>query len=127
MPRAPVIITEEDALYRRIPPDFYKADGKVSSAAFKDKESQPSVDLKRLTTVDQSLDIQYRQRGFYLAELSASVPLRLGLEVSHDPTPENIAHCVIRRFKQIENFSERVLRKLLAEACTIIVKPESCN
>lgn len=118
------IITEEDALYRRFLPYYLKEDGKLSSAAFKDSRKEPSVDLKRLTTINRSLDANHKQKGFGLAELSAGVPLRLGLEVLHAPVPENIAHCVIKGFENNENFSERQLQSNLADACMIVVKPK---
>ena len=121
MSHAHVTITEEDALYRRIPPDFW-TNGRVSSAAFKVTEDQISVDLKRLTTVDQSLAPR-KERNFGLAELSAGIPLHLGLEVSHDPIPANNAHSVIKGFEEIRDVPEMQIKRLLAEACTIIVKP----
>ena len=121
----PVVeILDEDALYRRLLPYYVKADGKVSSAAYKRRGKVPdnevSVDLARLTTPVESLR-RAPNSGFALGFLLAAAPRRMGFEVRHDPCPpqepDNLAHSPIAG----ENTPERCI--LLAEATTLVVPP----
>lgn len=109
-----------DSLYRRIFHFFVKDDGNVSSAAFKKKnkiDPKISVDLARLTTPSRALT--FGLPGMGLAELSAAVPLDLGLAVTHCPDAEtgNDAHCVIT------GEHTRTTCHVLAENATVVIQP----
>lgn len=99
MPIPPIQIADDDLLYRRLapPPGHIKSDGTVASNAFK-LHAQPdpelSVDLARLTTESESLARAARP-GFRLGVLKAGDVRALGLTVTHEPTDDNPAHCLI--------------------------------
>ncbi len=90
-------IEDDDELYRRIAPPFFKEDGSISSSAYKasgrpDKEI--SVDLAHLTTLEKT--VQHRP-NFGVGSLIARYPRGIGLEVVHDPLyPDNEAHSLIK-------------------------------
>lgn len=90
-------IEEDDELYRRIAPNFFKEDGSISSSAYKvngrpDKEI--SVNLAYLTTIDKTLK---DRPTFGVGSLIARYPREIGLEVVHDPKPpDNVAHSLIK-------------------------------
>jgi len=110
-------IAHDDELYRRIAPDFFKADGTVSSGAYKVKgqpDKEISVNLKYLTTIEETL----RDRPtFGVGSLIARSARDLGLEVVHDPQPDNYAHSLIKGASTKTHCSK------LAEATTIIKEP----
>ena len=90
-------IEDDDELYRRIAPNYFKEDGSISSSAYKvngrpDKEI--SVNLAYLTTIDKTLK---DRSNFGVGSLIARYPREIGLEVVHDPQyPENEAHSLIK-------------------------------
>jgi len=86
-------IEDGDHLYRRIHPLQVK-DGRPTSAAFKDPEL--SVDLARLTTLQQSL-AAYPTYG--LASITAGHARSLEQEVFHDPLESNPAHALVKGTK----------------------------
>lgn len=113
-------IDDRDELYRRLAPDFVKADGTVSSATFKrakNPDPEVSVDLARLTTPDETLRRADRLH-FGIGVLTASVPRSLGLTVRHDPVDGNPAHSVI------EGQTTRQQPRLLAEQTRILKYPD---
>ncbi len=116
---ADVKIAENDWLYRRILGIHIKDGDQVSSAAFKNKtkkpDPEPSVDLARLTTPQQCLDLV--PRGMGLIELQAKILLSLGFAIIHAPVPDNSAHCVIRGGHTMET-----CRKL-AEGSRVRIRP----
>ncbi len=90
-------VEDEDALFRRLHEHFVKADGTVTSAAFKTNskpDNQISTDLAGLTTPQESVDRAGRA-GFLLGELFAGGPRELGFQVNHDPLSDNPAHTLI--------------------------------
>lgn len=113
-------VTEADSLFRRLLHFHIKKGGEVSSAAFKTKKKKPdpelSVDLARLTTADESLS--RGMGGMGLGELSAAVPLSLGLEIRHRPECNNIAHCLILGDHTMETCRQ------MAENVTVIIPPK---
>ena len=91
------IVEEDDALFRRLHEHFVKADGTVSSAAFKTNskpDNRISTDLAKLTTPRESVNRAGRA-GFQLGELTVRGPTSLGFQVIHDPLKENRAHTLI--------------------------------
>lgn len=90
-------IEDDDELYRRIAPHFFKEDGSISSSAYKvngrpDKEI--SVNLAYLTTIEKTLQ---DRPTFGVGSLIANHPREMGLEVVHDPIyPDNEAHSLIK-------------------------------
>ena len=112
-------IDDDDELYRRIAPHFFKQDGSISSSAYKvngrpDKEI--SVNLAYLTTIDKTLQ---DRPTFGIGSLIARYPREIELEVVHDPIyPDNKAHSLIKGAHTNEHCSR------LAKATSIIKKPK---
>ncbi len=112
-------IADDDRLYRRLAPEHIDPDGTVNSAAFKrgkQYDQSISVDLARLTTPPQVLA---SRPDFGLGILVASAPRSLGFTVRHDPLPDNVAHSLI------EGENSRAKSRLLAEATSAVVQPNS--
>jgi hypothetical protein len=92
------IILNEDFLLRRVPsvdPRYIKEDNSISSFAFSKKKDEDglSVNLERLTTYDASILDRNRFRLYRLkAEFVRSLE---GLEIEHDPQPDNESHSLI--------------------------------
>lgn len=95
-----VEILDQDNLLRRIPtyiPSYIKPDGTISSMAFAKKRDEDgiSVDLERLSSYEKAtLD----DRRYRLLRINAGVihnNINDGLNVVHDPQPNNKAHCLI--------------------------------
>jgi hypothetical protein len=113
-------IDDHDELYRRLAPDFVKANGMVSSAAFKRgraPDPEVSVDLARLTTPDETLRRANRLHHG-VGVLIAGLPRSLGLTVRHDPVDGNAAHSVI------EGQTNRQQPRQLAEHTRIVKFPD---
>ena len=89
--RGPEDIKDEDELYRRIHPT-HVINGKISSAAFKQRAPDLSVDIARLTTPERAL-LNYPNYG--LGSLVAGFFRNLKLEVYHAPIPCNYAHAIV--------------------------------
>jgi hypothetical protein len=111
-------IEDNDELYRRIAPHFFKEDGSISSSAYKvngrpDKEI--SVNLAYLTTIDKTLQ---DRPTFGVGSLIARYPREIELEVVHDPIyPDNKAHSLIKGACTNEHCAR------LAKATIILKKP----
>lgn len=91
-----VTIEDDDLLYRRLAKHQVKKQGRASSLAFltrdREPEHEPSLDLAKLTTPDESVNRSGRE-GFRLSQFAASCPRSLdGLEVCYSPQPDNPAH-----------------------------------
>jgi hypothetical protein len=115
------VIADADELYRRLAPDFVKADGSISSAAFKRgkiPDPEVSVDLARLTTPVRCL-VGADRAHFGLGVLIAAVPRRMGLTVRHAPVDGNWAHSVI------EGQTDRQQPRLLAQQTRLIKWPDA--
>ena len=89
--RSPEEIKDEDELYRRIHPT-HVINGKISSAAFKQRQPDLSVDIARLTTPERAL-LNYPDYG--LGSLAAGFFRNLKLEIYHAPVPCNYAHAIV--------------------------------
>jgi hypothetical protein len=95
-----VAIADDAGLLRRIHPDQVIDDknlGKIrpSSGAFKDREL--SVDAEPILH-KQGLDWTFSLRnhtGFSLVRFPAHEARALGLQVVHDPEPDNVAHTLV--------------------------------
>ena len=112
-------IEDDDELYRRIAPQFFKTDGSISSSAYKlsgrpDKEI--SVNLAYLTTVEKTL---LDRPNFGVGSLIARSPRNIGLGVVHDPqvNPDNESHSLIKGACTNEHCSR------LAKATSILKNP----
>jgi len=116
-------VGDNESLWRRIynNPNFpqYKPDDKggyrVSSAAFKDRNNELSVDIASKTTIDKCL--AGPPRGDALASIKAKIPKGFGYPVIEDPLPNNPAHALIK------GKIKRSHTKLLAKACQWVVEP----
>jgi hypothetical protein len=90
-------IEDDDELYRRLAPPFFKADGTISSSAYKLKgrpDKEISVNLAYLTTVEETL---HSRPNFGLGSLFARSPREIDLKVVHDPqNPDNESHSLIK-------------------------------
>ena len=113
-------IEDRDELYRRFPLAYLKADGTISSAAFKrgkTPDPEVSVDLAKLTTPEECLRRADRpEQG--IGVLIAGHPRSIGLTVRHDPLDGNPAHSVI------EGQTTREQPRLLAEQTSILKYPD---
>ena len=95
-----VEILNEDNLLRRIPthiPNYIKPDGTISSIAFAKKREEDglSVDLERLSSYEKAT---LGDRRYRLLRINAGVirnGINDGLDVVHNPLPENEAHSLI--------------------------------
>jgi hypothetical protein len=112
-------IDREDLLNRRVLRCYIKSNGGISSAAFKDRKKpdpELSVDLARLATPERTLSY-CPGRGMGVVQVSASVPLDMGLTVEHCPVPDNDAHCLVK------GMTEKRQCQVLAEKATIVIPP----
>jgi hypothetical protein len=88
--KGPEEIKDEDELYRRVHPDQIR-DGKISSAAFKQKTPDLSLDIAKLTTPEKVL-CEFPRHG--LGSLIAEILRTEKLEVFHAPVPSNYPHAI---------------------------------
>lgn len=94
-----VSVENEDWLYRRLSlGNGIKKSGAASSAVFKrfnepeEPEQEPSVDLAKLTTPQDSVD-RAPGPGFRLSRMQAKGPRSIpGFDVVHSPRCDNPAH-----------------------------------
>jgi hypothetical protein len=94
------IITDTDNLLRRIPtylPSYIKPDGSISSRAFQKKRDDDgiSVDLERLSSYENAI---LGDKRFRLLKINVGVirnTINDGLDVIHNPQPDNYAHSLI--------------------------------
>jgi hypothetical protein len=98
-PIAEVQIELSDLLYRRLAPQSHiKPDGSVASTAYKRSkkvpDSEPSVDLARLSTPEESI-ARAPKAGYRLGELQVCVIQPLGFAIKHAPLANNQSHCLI--------------------------------
>lgn len=111
-------IEDDDELYRRIAPSFFKEDGSISSSAYKlngRPDREISVNLAYLTTIDKTLQ---DRPNFGLGSLIARSPRDIGLDVVHDPqNPDNEAHSLIKGACTNEHCSR------LAKATSVLRNP----
>jgi hypothetical protein len=93
-------IADEDWLLRRVAnrPDLIKRDGdavRPSSVAFRPagQDGKISVDIRNLLEdPSDPVAVLEDHPDHGLVELRAGVPRSLGMEVEHDPLPDNNAH-----------------------------------
>ena len=95
---AEVQIELDDLLYHRLSSKSHiKPDGSVASAAYKHNklpDLEPSVDLARLTTPEESIG-RAGKVGFQLGELQVAVIQPLGFTIKHAPLETNPSHSLI--------------------------------
>lgn len=88
-----VVIADTDQLYRRIHPSNSKA-GKLTSGTFVQRRDPClSVHLAKLTTLEEVTAV-YPDYG--VVSIEAGFVRNLGLEVYHDPLPNDYSHAIIR-------------------------------
>lgn len=115
-----VEIEDNDELYRRIFPEYVRANGTVSLKAFMLSgypDPQVSVDLARLTTPEEAVS-RAKEPGYGLGAIVAQLPRSLGLTVRHDPIPNHYSHSLIIG----ENTKEKCKR--LAEGVRLMIQPK---
>jgi hypothetical protein len=87
--RSLVDIGDDNHLYWRLAPVHFRFDGTVISSAFKrgkDWDREISVDLARLTTVEEAVARARRPEVAGLGSLVAGFPRSLGFSVRHAPS-----------------------------------------
>jgi hypothetical protein len=118
--RTGVEIADADELYRRVLPFHLRADGTVSSSAFKDRRGKPdthiSVDIATLTTIDECL-ARSPGMGAGVASLRAGDARTLMFAVRHDPLPDNPAHA------SIAGQNDKLKCRELANHCIVVRAP----
>ncbi len=93
-------IFDKDNLLRRIPthiPNYIKPDGSISSLAFHKKREEDgiSVDLERLSSFEKA---RLNDKRYRLLRINAGIirnQINDGVDVVHNPMPQNDAHCLI--------------------------------
>jgi hypothetical protein len=113
----PIRVNDEDALSRRFHRDHVRRNGTLSSAVFKKRgtpDTEISVDVARLTTVEETIARANAPGVFGVAQLLARIPRSLSFDVRHAPLHEDYAHALIVG----ENDDERCAR--MSEACVVV-------
>ena len=87
----PEKISDEDRLFRRIHPKWIKPEG-ISSAAFKQRPLDLSVNIARLTTPQKVL-LNYSNYGIGI--ITGGFFRNLKLVIYHAPEPDNYAHAIV--------------------------------
>lgn len=130
-----VEISDDDLLYRRIPPTDFRLDGSIVYSTYtKSEQSEPgqpkravpdpeiSVDLASRTTKEWTVAAGHsRKVPFGLGELTAGEVRALGFTVRHQPTRENKAHCLIEGLKTETDCA------MLRDITRIIIRPETIS
>lgn len=93
-------IFNEDHLLRRIPthlPNYIKPDGTISSLAYSKKRHDDgvSVDIERLSSFQKAILGEKRYRLLRINVGIIRNTINDGLQVVHNPIPDNDAHCLI--------------------------------
>jgi len=89
----PLTIGDSDYVFRRIYPDTIAKDGTLESTSFSDREDTPSCHLQSLANPHKILEDNPGMDR--LVRLSVGQIRELGLDVVHDPLPEDHSHCLI--------------------------------
>jgi len=99
-----IVIADDDRLYRRIHPTFFRKDGSVSSHAFKlgkFPDDQISVDLARLTMPSKARMLG-NSPPYPLGCFPFCIACSLGFTFRYNPLPDaeepnvtNPAHCLL--------------------------------
>jgi hypothetical protein len=114
-----LVVVIGDRLYRRLPRETVR-NGKVGRGAFYFRgapDPSASVDLAPLTTPETTrLRAEHPDR-FGVGELPGRIPLDLGLSIRHDPTADNLAHCLI------EGVTTKAICQTLADHTAIVIAP----
>jgi hypothetical protein len=126
-------ICDPEALYRRIHPRQVDREGRISSAAFKHREEGPcgtkvladiSVDLGSRTTPEAT----FRRAAECIGVAEVTAGEARGVEgvagVVADPLPENDAHALIRKRRDIANKIWERACKRFAELARWVIKTE---
>ncbi len=116
-----VAITDADNLLRRIPthiPSYIKPNGSISSMAFAKKRDEDglSVDLERLSSYEKATLADKRYRLLRINVGIIRNDINDGLEVMHNPLPDNEAHSLITG-----NITEGKKKQLLKGATEVIL------
>ena len=92
-------LTINASFFRVVTPTNLRNDHRVRASAFKSKNDEGlSVDWTARTTALESARRQahrWDNSPTYIAEVSASLVVGVGLNARHDPKPENDSHCEI--------------------------------
>jgi hypothetical protein len=112
------LILDSDFVLRRIPthiPNYIKPDGSITSRAYQKRRDEDgiSVDLERMSSYEKAT---LGDRRFRLLKVNVGVvrnTINDGLDVEHNPIPENQAHCLITG--HITDSKQKHLLKLSSE------------
>ncbi len=96
----PVIVSNDDELYRRVFKNHVRKDRSISPAAFMRKgepEQRPSVNLARFSTRDATLNQAPQAMVAQLTVIGilAHSVRSAGLDAEHKERPDNYSHCEI--------------------------------
>jgi hypothetical protein len=103
-------ILDSDFVLRRIYEEHIKNDGSLKSNSFSDRNDTPSCHLQRLVAIQT---IWGMDGVVCLARLRVGSIRELGLDVVHDPTPEDTSHCLIVKKHSCKNPREKKIRRQL--------------
>lgn len=93
-------ITDDDYVLRRVPtdPNYIKDDGSITSFAFRTRKGENglSVDVEKLSSYEKATLGSNRFRLVKLNVGQIRHDINDGLDVIHDPLPDNTAHALIK-------------------------------
>lgn len=107
MTEIPIVVADDEALHRRVRPEFVKPDGSVSSQAFTDHNL--SVDRAAYCDVASTL------RGFQstgVVSIVAALARELNQEVLAEPSLLNPAHALVKG-KKTKSIARALARSAL--------------
>lgn len=127
------IVQDEDSLLRRVAnsPNMMKREGEVtrpSSAAFKphDEDGAVSVDIRKLlVNPGEPMDVLAELPEHGLVEIYAGKVREVGLDVVHQPLPQNPAHGNIVGLQGMGKSGQRRAQRELALAAVWVCQPRA--
>jgi hypothetical protein len=117
-----VQILDEDNFLRRVPtfiPNYIKGDGTISRLSFTPKKGEEGLsgDLERLSSFEKAT---LNNNKYRLLKINVGIirnDINDGLDVVHNPTSENEAHCLLTG-KITEGKAGQILKKAIE-----VIKP----
>ncbi len=119
-------LTIDDSFFRVADPRYHLKKNKgIKPSLFKSKNNEGlSVDWTARTSAIESARRQAHRWNYsptYIAEVSASLVVGVGLNARHDPKPENDSHCEIYGDLLYDGPPEgTATRQRLANECTVL-------
>jgi hypothetical protein len=119
-------IGDDELIYRRVPvsQNLYDAKLGLSPQAFspdkKRDDTGISVNRNKYATAEQSA-VGSSKKGYYFAVLKVAQLRANGIEVTHQPLPENAAHCEIPALNAA-NYDSPEVERLKHVLASIVVE-----